>query len=323
MRLTFTLLLLTTLNSNAQCIVTSSNNNYQVNLSVYPISLSNRVTNGGGCTFTAEMYYNITFTGSNLPESMNTLQGRVRCAGQNRTFDLPNNGGTGIVTSATGSAPFINGNCTAYNEHFCNEVVIIIQGTSIPPQEIICANPLPVELISFEGEQKENGISLSFITASEKNNDYFTIEKTINGNDWEVLQIVKGNSTTDKTSYYNIIDRNPNNNKIYYRLSQTDIDGTNRIHKIIAVNYNSISNTNYSMFPNPTANGELNIIFESKSDVPVLCKIYNVLGKEIGSYDLLNSNQLERVLLPESNTTYIIELSQENIIIARERIISN
>lgn len=308
----------------AQCTVTASNNDYTVNMTVYPIALSNVVTNGGGCTFRTEMYYELEIIGINPPSNMYTFQGRVRCAGQNRTFDLPNNGGTGVVTSANSSAPHINGNCSAYNETYCNETVIIIQGPQIPYQEIICnySNPLPVELIDFTGTQQNGTIQLSFVTASETNNDYFTIEKTTNGVDWEVLEKIQGNGTTDKTSYYNAIDRNPESNKVYYRLSQTDMDGKINIYKIIAVNYNSISDAQYSMFPNPTPNGDLKIIFESTSNSPVLCKVYDILGKEVNTYYFLNSNQLETISLPEENTAYIVEMIQENNVIARERIIS-
>jgi len=326
MKYIFSLLFLGTLTTQliAQCTVTASNGSYQVNMTVYPISLSNVITNGGGCTFTTEMFYNLQIVGSNTG-SMYTFQGRVRCAGQNRTYDLPNGGGTGIVTSANGSAPHINGNCVAYNETFCDQTVIIIQGPNINYQEIICnyIAPLPVELVDFSGKQENNTILLSFITASEQNNDFFTIEKTTNGIEWEVVENIKGNGTTDKTSLYNAIDRNPSSGKIYYRLSQTDNDGTNKIYKIIAVNYNSLSSTNYSMFPNPSKDGKLNIIFESDSKKAVECNIYNLLGQRVANYTFLSSNQLEQIQLTENNSTYIVELIQENTVIARERIISN
>lgn len=312
-------------NSNSQCTVIASNGSYQVNMTVYPISLSNVVRNGGDCTFTTEMFYDITFTGANPPANMFTLQGRVRCAGVNRTFDLPNSGGTGIVTSANDRAPHINGNCTAYDETYCTQTVIIIQGPNINYQEVICnyTTPLPVELIDFSGKQVDNTISLSFATASELNNDFFTIEKTTNGIEWDILETIKGNGTTDKLSNYSVIDRNPSSNKMYYRLSQTDTDGTSNIYKIIAVNYNSLSTTNYSMFPNPTNDGMLNVIFESDSKKEVECNIYNLLGQKVAEYTFSSSNQLEQVQLPENNSTYIVELIQDETIIARQRVIRN
>lgn len=311
-------------NANAQCVVTANSNNYSVHMTVYPIALSNVIATGGDCTFTTEMYYDLEIVGSNAPSSMYTFQGRVHCAGQNRTFDLPNQGGTGVVTSANGGAPYINGDCSAYNETFCDETVIIIQGPQIPYQEVICgySNPLPVELVDFKGVQENDVVQLSFITASEMNNDFFTIEKTTDGIDWEVLEIVKGKGTTDQVSSYNVVDRNQESNKIYYRLSQTDFDGTHNTYKIIAVNFNSLSDAQYSMYPNPTIDQELNVIFESSSDVPVVCKVYDMLGKEVGSYDFYHSNQLEKIELPEANTTYIVEMTQGNNVIARERIIA-
>lgn len=312
-------------NTFAQCTVYANNGSYHVNMTVYPIALSNVIQTGGDCTFTTEMYYDLEITGNNPPSSMYTFQGRVRCAGQNRTFDLPNNGGTGVVTSANGQAPWINGNCDAYNESFCDQTVIIIQGPNVPYQEVVCnyTAPLPVELINFKGVQEENNIELSFTTASEKNNDYFTIERTTNGVDWEVVNRVKGNGTTDKASFYSVLDRNAVNGKNYYRLSQTDFDGASKIYKIIAVNYNAMSTINYTIYPNPTSNKWINIAYESKSSSPVKCFVYTMQGQQIEEYTLNASNETMQFELPSQNNIYMIELIQDNQIIARERIISN
>lgn len=309
----------------AQCSVTASNNSYQVNMTVYPIALSNVVNTGGDCTFRTEMYYSIEIVGTNAPSSMYTLQGRVHCAGQNRTFDLPNQGGTGVVTSANGSAPYINGNCADYSEMNCDQTVIIIQGPNIPYQEVICNYnvPLPVELVAFVGEQKDDAVLLSFTTASEKDNDFFTIEKTTDGANWELVENVQGNGTTQDVSNYQVLDRGSKSDLMYYRLSQTDLDGTNTIYKIIAVNYNAISDANYAMYPNPTVNGELNIVFETESDEPVLCNVYDIMGKQVASYIFSSSDELERITLPEYKSTYIVELLQENSVIARQRIVAN
>lgn len=308
-----------------QCTVIASNNNYQVNMTVYPVSLSNVVTTGGDCTFRTRMYYSIEIVGTNPPASMYTLQGRVHCAGQNRTFDLPNQGGTGFVISANGSAPYINGSCTAYNESYCDQTVIIIQGPNIPYQEIICGSgaPLPIELLEFEGVQQNNSVLLSFATASEKDNDFFTLEKSAEGVDWTLLEEVKGNGTTESVSDYRVLDQDPSDGITYYRLSQTDRDGKKTICKTIAVQYNAISSTNYSMAPNPTLNGELNIVFESDSDAPVHCNVYDMLGKQVALHEFFNSNTLEKITLPESNTSYIVELEQGGNIIARQRIVAN
>jgi hypothetical protein len=85
---------------------------------------------------------------------------------------------------------------------------------------------LPIELVSFNAKKMEGGsVSLMWVTASEVNNDYFTIERSINGIDFiPVLQLPgAGNST--KTLHYSTKDDNPLEGKNYYRLKQTDYDG--------------------------------------------------------------------------------------------------
>jgi hypothetical protein len=90
---------------------------------------------------------------------------------------------------------------------------------------IDCSTVLPIELISFTGTQQKDGNLLKWTTATETNNNYFTIEKSNNGLDFEMVDKIKGagNSTTIKS--YSLIDRNPYS-MTYYILSQTDYNGT-------------------------------------------------------------------------------------------------
>jgi len=85
--------------------------------------------------------------------------------------------------------------------------------------------PLPIELQNFSCENSAEGINVYWRTATETNNDFFTIEKTYDGNNFEKLVTVKGagNSASAKSYYY--LDKNPRRGINYYRLSQTDKNG--------------------------------------------------------------------------------------------------
>ena len=94
-------------------------------------------------------------------------------------------------------------------------------------------SPLPIELTSWKGTCEGNEVKLSWTTATESNNDYFTIEKSRDALAWETIGEVDavGNSISE-TQYGFNDDRT--DGLAYYRLSQTDNDGTNVVFDVIA-----------------------------------------------------------------------------------------
>jgi len=97
---------------------------------------------------------------------------------------------------------------------------------------------LPVEGAKMEASCDSLVRNIVWTTVSEENNDYFTIEKTKNGIDFEEMTVVDGagNSTTPKT--YEWTDNNPDHEISYYRLNQTNYNGTKREVDFISVNCN-------------------------------------------------------------------------------------
>ncbi len=98
------------------------------------------------------------------------------------------------------------------------------------------SNTLPVELMFFSVEKDERSALLKWQTASEKNNDYFTIEKTSDGANFQTVGTVSGvgNSSVKNTSQHR--DENPFTGTSYYRLKQTDFDGRFEIFKLVVFN---------------------------------------------------------------------------------------
>lgn len=94
---------------------------------------------------------------------------------------------------------------------------------------------LPVKLIDFNTECDGERVELIWSTASEINNDYFTVEKSLNGYTYEKVDNVEGAGNSNYENYYSYIDPVPYTSElIYYRLSQTDYDGHKEYLKIIA-----------------------------------------------------------------------------------------
>ena len=109
--------------------------------------------------------------------------------------------------------------------------------------------PLPVELVSFEGKCTENKQALSWQTASEHNNDYFTLEQSENGVDFYHLEkvVAAGNSSSIITYEYEIDNSRGGD---YFRLSQTDMDGHIEVFNTVYLVCEKQSNE-LSIFPNP------------------------------------------------------------------------
>jgi hypothetical protein len=97
-------------------------------------------------------------------------------------------------------------------------------------------NILPITLISFTARAIDNEIvTTHWVTASEVNNDYFTVERSTDAQNWEQVGTVQGAGNSTTTLNYTFIDQAPLSGLSYYRLKQTDFDGTATYSHIEAV----------------------------------------------------------------------------------------
>lgn len=119
--------------------------------------------------------------------------------------------------------------------------------------------PLPVELASFEGESQGCVNKLTWVTESERDNDYFMVERSYDGNDWETIGTVNGAGNSNERMHYAHYDHSFDESKFaYYRLSQLDNDGKKEVFKMISVKNGCIEETLAYSYPNPVIN-ELSI----------------------------------------------------------------
>lgn len=98
-----------------------------------------------------------------------------------------------------------------------------------------CTIVLPVTLKSFEVSNVNNSNEISWTTASEKNNDYFIIEHSTDGKNWNEVEKVQGAGNSNSENTYITFHRDFNNQISYYRLKQVDFDGTINTHDIISI----------------------------------------------------------------------------------------
>ena len=94
---------------------------------------------------------------------------------------------------------------------------------------------LPVELLSFEAKRTGKVVATAWATATEKNSDYFTLERSANGSAFAAIGRVKSARTSMARLRYTFVDNAPLATTAYYRLRQTDADGTFSFSPVVTV----------------------------------------------------------------------------------------
>lgn len=140
-------------------------------------------------------------------------------------------------------------------------------------------NPIPVELISFNGVLDNNKVLLSWCTASETNNSGFEIQRKTVGS-FHKIGFKSGNGTTNSESCYEHVDYD--DQKKYprkYRLKQIDLDGSVEYSQVIEVERSYITKVN-SVFPNPSSR-YFSVKFQLAESADVSFKVFDLIGRKI------------------------------------------
>ena len=141
-------------------------------------------------------------------------------------------------------------------------------------------NPLPVELLSFTATCEDDYVKVKWVTESEMNADYFTLESSHNGFDWTVVNQQQANGTTFIQNNYFYNDSTRNTNLTYYRLKQFDLDGALSLEKIIVSTCEFNNDISFGLYPNPN-NGDFNVTVSSPLQKSAQLAIYSSEGKLI------------------------------------------
>jgi hypothetical protein len=186
---------------------------------------------------------------------------------------------------------------------------------------------LPVQMLDFSAECHYDLVQLKWSTASELNNDYFTIERSKDNENFIKVGTINGAGTSNEISDYSFSENILTNNDIlYYRLSQTDFDGTTKNLGIRSVNCVKAQNISISIYPNPAGN-EINIGFwSSEDDGRHKISIYDPFGKLVREFDVLAQSGFNTVQIDLSGIAegmYVLSLqgvafsSQQKLILIK------
>lgn len=210
----------------------------------------------------------LTYAGDENTTDISLRTGLFSIQGWNGTQWLPPQGsGTG-VTSGTGTVT-----AAAFSDF-------------LPMVLVSTPSPLPVQLISFKAERLNYVVETEWITASEKNNSHFLIERSADGKKFESLGRVNGAGNSTVINKYRFTDDQPLKGTSYYRLKQVDFDGKFSYSKIEKVEFEGASGMNeievLSLEPNPF-NETLNAVYNLPADGETLVRIMDAKGKTVYS----------------------------------------
>ncbi len=145
------------------------------------------------------------------------------------------------------------------------------------------AAALPIKLVYFDAKVNDEGnVNCTWEAATQSNNRLFTVEKSIDGVNFDSAGTLPGAGTTSQLIDYSLLDEHPYTGTSYYRLKQTDIDGASTVSAIVPVNISP--KAGMTIFPNPAkATMLLNYITKAASTLNV--QITDLTGRVISTND--------------------------------------
>jgi Secretion system C-terminal sorting domain len=230
-----------------------------------------------------------------------------------RFWNIDKSGGSGVASLTFTYAPAenaINGNTNvrmqlwnspqqAWEPPLIGQVNPTSQSVLVPGAAFsgvwgsaLSGSPLPIELLEFTASLNNNQeVDLKWTTASEINNDYFTLERSVDGLFFESIAVVDGAGNSSGILNYKSVDKNPYEGVSFYRLKQTDFNGDYSYSSIETIKIETKSTI--SIYPNPASSqitvASKDAIFE-RDDFPIY--LHDLLGQKISEFKIIKlSNQ--------------------------------
>lgn len=164
---------------------------------------------------------------------------------------------------------------------------IFSDGTTTLAYAIIDAK-LPVELSSFEAKSTNEAVALSWTTAMELNNDFFTVERSFDGEKFDALGKVQGAGESYEEIHYSFEDVNAlraaSSNTAYYRLMQTDFDGTSTYSEVVAVTLEG--GKGFEVTNVATVDGRVEVNFATPQEGSTTVSVFDLNGRQVGTTTL-------------------------------------
>ena len=234
----------------------------------------------GGTFSNAAVTYSLrsgTLTAADAASPTTTLRLLKRDSKSDGTFDAP------IAATAASLAQ----NTVTFNVTSFSQTVIGTLGTS----------PLPVELVNFTAERRDDAGLLRWATASEKNSAYFAVESSPNGRDFRELGQVQAQGTSSQAHEYQFVDAQLTRygvKTVYYRLRQVDQDGTVAYSPVRTLSLPTVTGPAQLLaYPNP-AHDKVQVILTNATTIAPL-ELFDAVGRLVRSQPV-SASEIEMAL---------------------------
>lgn len=252
----------------------------------------------------------------------NTARLCMESAASLATKDLINDATNPVIVASGGESCISFTNSGTVNQDFtADPSVNVCQGASATCSSCnwgsanvqtncgSCGALLPVELIEWNAGVWNDGVLLRWVTLSETNNDYFKVERSLNGLDFEPVGSVLGAGTTGSVQHYQLVDPEGSSD-YYYRLTQYDFDGKSQVFQLVRAN---ATNHHKGKVNLPIASWPLDLTrFQGQA---VAVQVRSVTGQLLQEYRLAPHADLfltpQDLNLPYSNGIYHVVLRDE------------
>lgn len=201
------------------------------------------------------------------------------------TYDVaqPDQGGSLTFDATTGAV------IVTVDENFTGLMAIEYsvsdgQNTATASISILIQGAVDVSLVRLTGKAQANGNLIEWATATELNNDHFTLYSSTNGANYTAIATIKGAGNSSVMSNYQLLDKNAANGLTYYRLTQTDYDGTSTQVGVVAVRRGANVFVS-TLEPNPATN-LVNVSFTTTKATTATLSIHDVTGRLVVTQQL-------------------------------------
>ncbi|MBL1278898.1 MAG: T9SS type A sorting domain-containing protein [Fluviicola sp.] len=182
---------------------------------------------------------------------------------------------------------------------------------------------LPTELISLEAESLSGYNRVYWTTASEINSDYFIVEKSVDGFEFEAIGTVKSAGNSQSIIDYSFDDYEQRNENVYYRLKQVDFDGKFEYHGPRSLNF--LGKDELTITPNPLKNGGvINFPFKAKQSYSM--QLIDVSGRILQAEQIYNSIFQSSYVISTASLKkgmYTLRLTDSNGKVSQTRMLKN
>jgi hypothetical protein len=267
-------------------------------------------------TYLIILKYTITIGNGADPVSMWVFE-------QGQDFSAEPSSGAEVVNTTTNGTDAISG--IGLRQHTANQPEVIIDGIRIATS---WARVLPVNFTSFSSYKDGKNNLLTWSTTSEQNNSGFEIQRSTDAVNFEKIGFVKSLSATGNSSSrldYTFTDYNPVGLRQYYRLKQTDFDGTSKYSAVVLVTREAPTALQLThVYPNPSRESlYINTASPSKMELQLL--VIDLGGRVVGKKQVsaeIGNNGFDIPVAHLASGTYILKvLNSSQQVVATEKFI--